>query len=34
MRNDVKVIRGLAVAVVSMFLVAGAVFAAEGLTHP
>jgi len=29
MRNDVKLARGLAVAVVSVFLVAGAAFAAE-----
>src|SRR5690349_7955083 len=30
MRNDVKVVRGLAVAVVALFLVGGAVFAADG----
>ena len=31
MRNDVRVVRGLAVAVVSLFLVGGAVFAADGI---
>ena len=30
MRNDVKVVRGLAVAVVALFLVGGAAFAADG----
>ena len=33
MRNDVKVVRGLGVAMVSVFLVAGAAFAADSLTH-
>ncbi len=31
MRNDVRMVRGLAVGAVSVFLVAGAAFAADGL---
>ena len=34
MLNDVKVARGLGVAVVSIFLVAGAAFAADGIVNP
>ena len=34
MLSDTKVIRGLGVAVVSVFLVAGAAFAADGITNP
>ena len=33
MRNDAKSVRGLGVAMVSVFLVAGAAFAADGLTR-
>ena len=34
MRNDVKLVRGLAVAAVTVFMIGGAVFAADGLTQP
>ena len=34
MRNDVRMVRGLGVAVASLFLVAGAAFAADGMMNP
>src|SRR6478736_1423903 len=34
MRNDVKLVRGLAVAAVTVFMIGGAAFAAEGLARP
>ena len=34
MRSDPRIVRGLGVAIVTLFLAAGAVFAANGITGP